>query len=122
MSDGDAIYVDLVARTGDNVIGWRVLLRGPAVLLTVKTPLMKVDGPEPDPLDVEYDGLTLRNLLERDRRRRQEDETSAWRCHVRPSTIQRAAVSAYWSAQLRAKVNDAADRDRNRVLLDYEDP
>ena len=79
--------------------------------------------PKPvDPLDVEYDGITLRVLLERDRQRRTEDPDSAWRSHVRPSPAQRAAVSAHWSAELRAKVKASAERERNTVVVDLEEP
>lgn len=80
-----------------------------------------VDGRLVEPLDVEYDGVSLRDLLEADRARRQENDVGGiipWR-NVRPWTwtpAQRAAVSAHWSAQLRLK-RQAAERD-TRVVLD----
>lgn len=78
--------------------------------------------PKPvDPLDVEYDGVKLSDLLERDRQRRTEDPTSAWRSHVRPTPAQRAAVSAHWSAELRKRVDAAKERERQQVVLDGDD-
>lgn len=77
-----------------------------------------------DPLDVMYDGVTLRVLLERDRQRRTEDPATAWKSHVRPSPAQRAAVSTHWSAELRAKVEASAKADAARrpsVVIDLDD-
>lgn len=51
-----------------------------------------------DPLDVEYDEIKLRELL----RRNSENNTGVLFYEITPA--QRAAVSAHWSAQLRAKV------------------
>lgn len=58
-----------------------------------------------DPLDVEYDGVTLRELIRQDTENIRHDRltmtgVSAWKF----TTDQRAAVSAHWSAELRAKV------------------
>lgn len=79
----------------------------------------------PDPLDVEYDGAKLRILLERDRRHRNEvpqppgrDKDTRW---LPLTPAQRAAVSAHWSAELRAKVAAAAEAERQRVRVDLED-
>jgi len=91
--------------------------------VTIRDPLSPaVTGP----LDVEYDGQTLRNLLSWDQRNRAE--TGGPRaCRLIMSDIQRAAVSAHWSAELRAKVaaSSAAnvEHKQNQVMmpLDAED-
>jgi hypothetical protein len=79
------------------------------------------EGSQPiDPLDVVIDGLTLRELLTCDEIQRLEYTT-----HPRPSwtPAQRAAVSAHWSAQLRAKIEASKVKERNQVMmpLDAED-
>lgn len=87
-----------------------------------------------DPIDVEYDGVTLRDLLAMRQCIDRERDIGAgslcsipWR-NADPWTwtpAQRAAVSAHWSAELRAKVarGEAADRarERNLVTVDTED-
>lgn len=76
-----------------------------------------------DPLDVLHDGVTLRVLVDCDEAAQREG-CRFWQCGARkmfPTPSQRAAVSAHWSAQLRAKVAATADRDRNRVLVDLQD-
>jgi hypothetical protein len=70
-----------------------------------------------DPLDVAYDGVPLRELLERDERRRRE-RPLAFLNVTRPTPVQRAAISAHWSAQLRAKVAATAESERNQVRAD----
>lgn len=78
----------------------------------------------PDPMLVEYDGVTLRALLDGDAFNRQERGNGYWQAK-RMTDVQRAAVSAHWSAELRDKVaaKDAADKDRERrqVVLDTAD-
>lgn len=69
-----------------------------------------------DPLDVKYDGLSLRLLLDSEQTRLRTER----RCKPL-SPAQRAAVSAHWSAELRAKVAAAKERDRNVVRVDLED-
>jgi hypothetical protein len=79
-----------------------------------------VQAPPIDPLDVEYDGVKLRDLLDIDARRR--DERNPFR---KLSLAQRAAVSAHWSAELRAKVAAGAAADKARetsVVVDLEEP
>lgn len=78
------------------------------------------------PLAEIYDGVSLRELVQYDWARSREmssNGTPAQRGRFTPA--QRAAISAHWSAQLRAKVaaSKAADaeRERNRVLVDVED-
>jgi hypothetical protein len=84
--------------------------------------LMPSDPPAPsvDPLDVKIDGVTLRRLLEMDENHRREHIVGAI---IGPA--QRDAISAYWSAQLRAKVAATkkadAERERNRVTYCEED-
>lgn len=75
-----------------------------------------------DPLDVEYDGSPLRNLLRIDGEAQREYGGLG---RTGFSATQRAAVSAYWSAQLRAKVAASAAADKARepsVVVDLEDP
>lgn len=81
--------------------------------------------PDPvDPLDVKYDGATLRTLLEYDEGRRRETHPNHVAAAARRTPAQRAAVSAYWSAQLRAKVAASAAADKARepsIVVDIED-
>lgn len=88
-------------------------------------PLYPEAKPKPiEPLDVEYDGVKLHVLV--DAQRKSDQGNAGW-TRPRMTPNQRAAVSAHWSAQLRAKVSasKAADieRERNQVLmpLDAED-
>lgn len=74
-----------------------------------------------NPLNVKYDGVELRVLLQNDRALRQEDERFPWRGHLSLTPVQRAAVSAHWSALLRAKVSASAERERCRVVVDLQD-
>ena len=69
-----------------------------------------------DPLDVEYDGVKLRTLLAADVLNRNDAP-----CPEPFSRAQRTAISAHWSAELRAKVAAGAERERNRVLVDRQD-
>lgn len=71
-----------------------------------------------DPLDVQYDGITLRRLIPMDDERRQCD-SSRWPHSFTPA--QRAAVSAHWSAELRAKVEATKVKERNMVTYCEED-
>lgn len=83
-----------------------------------------VDVKPIDLLDVEYDGVTLRELVERYEVLQRDDTNSRWAGTHRNSmltTTQRAAVSAHWSAQLRAKVAASKAADRNGVLVDLQD-
>lgn len=79
------------------------------------------DPPEPsvsvDRKDVEYDGVSLRDLLICDEIQRRGECSPHWR----PTQVQRAAVSAHWSAQLRAKVAAAKKVDQNQVTYCEED-
>lgn len=69
-----------------------------------------------DPLDVVYDGATLRTLIAQNACDSQEAGPPLFLL----SPAQRAAVSAHWSAQLRAKVAASREAERNRVLVDLE--
>jgi hypothetical protein len=70
------------------------------------------------PLDVEYDGMTLRDLLAIDRLVRMETVRG-----MHPFTpSQRAAISEHWSAELRAKITAGKQAERARVVVDQEDP
>lgn len=75
-----------------------------------------------DPLDVKYDGVPLRGLLQvDDDRMRERSKTPLMR-----TPAQHAAISAHWSAQLRAKVaaSTAAEvqRERGRIACDPREP
>jgi hypothetical protein len=78
-----------------------------------------------NPLDVKYDDVPLCVLLERDRFNRREHASRDPDREARPFVItpaQRAAVSAHWSAELRAKVAASRERERRQVVLDCEEP
>lgn len=76
--------------------------------------------PKPvDPLDVEYDGVTLQELLQRDQQNRCGD-SPIWGGRI-ITPAQRAAISAHWSAELRAKVAAAKQKDRNQVTLESDE-
>lgn len=69
-----------------------------------------------DPLDVEWDELTLRELLAYDEIARREHGPR------RPFTpLQRNAVSAHWSAELRKRTDAAKRKDRNQVTMEHDD-
>lgn len=74
--------------------------------------------PPADPLDVVIDGKPLRVLLDIDELLRTE-ESGAKPHWLTPA--QRAAVSAHWSAQLRAKVEASREAERSQVLVDLQD-
>lgn len=73
-----------------------------------------------------YDGLPLEILVARDQLNRREDPNLNRR--EDPNLIgvftftpsQRAAVSAHWSAQLRARIDAARERERGRVQIDAD--
>lgn len=78
--------------------------------------------PKVNPLDVEYDDVKLRDLLTIDEERRREGHPRFREAWARPSDIQRAAVSAHWSAQLRAKVAESATPKMTVMMaIDAED-
>lgn len=85
---------------------------------TIETPwLSTTKRLPPDPLDTKYDGVTLRTLLDGDAFNRQEQGGAVWR--AKPMTpVQRAAVSAHWSAELRAKLAASKERERLQVVVD----
>lgn len=74
-----------------------------------------------DPLDVKHGGVTLRHLLRIDEARRREGHPNYRTAWLRLSDDQRAAVSAHWSAELRAKVAAAKERDRQQITVDGDD-
>jgi hypothetical protein len=85
---------------------------------TVETPWMKVTGPPSDPLDVKYDDVSLRTLLTAARGAARDQVTPLARSLT---TAQRAAVSAHWSAQLRAKLAASeAERKSREVSIRCE--
>lgn len=69
-----------------------------------------------DWLYVEYDGVTLRDLLVWDQARRRETHPQ-WRSLT---PVQRAAISAHWSAELRRKVEAAKQKEREQVVNEYD--
>lgn len=103
--------------------GWRCLACGQPTGRTLDT---AVAPPPPapvlvDPLDVEYDGVRLRDLLVHDERQRQEDHAWDEFAYGQLAPAQRAAVSAHWSAALRAKVTASDEAERRRVCVDPQD-
>lgn len=70
-----------------------------------------------DPLDVQYDGIALSSLLRIDENRRRGEYFSEHRF----TPAQRAAISAHWSAELRARTASATERQRNQVTYCEED-
>lgn len=70
-----------------------------------------------DLLDVEYEGVTLRKLLQIDLEARQEIG-GIGRSGLSP--YQRAVVAAHWSAELRSRVAAAKAKERERVVLDAD--
>lgn len=100
--------------------------RSPSVLTpTIETPWLKAsDGFTHDPLDIKYDGMTLRELVRIDEvRQRGELPPHEFKLFT---VTQREAISGHWSAQLRAKIAASAaaevQRDRGRVACDPRDP
>ena len=76
---------------------------------------------DPDPLDVMYDGVMLRTLLDGDAYNRHEHGRGL--TYAKPlTTAQRAAVSAHWSAELRRKVSEAKERERCVVSYSEWEP
>lgn len=74
-----------------------------------------------DPLDIEYDLVSLRDLIARDELYRSEngrERVDGRFVLARPffTPAQRAAVSTHWSAQLRARI--AAAKPGPQVVLD----
>lgn len=74
-----------------------------------------------DPLDVKYDGVKLSGLLNVDRMRRMDHNGYLVRARGELTPAQRAAASAHWSAQLRAKVAASKAAERNVVTYCEED-
>lgn len=76
-------------------------------------------GGATDPLDEEIDGWKLRDLIDWER----ELQRGELATMVSPTPLQRAAVSAWWSAQLRAKVAASeAERRARDVTASGWDP
>lgn len=73
----------------------------------------------PTPLDVEYDGWTLRKLLWWDEGARRTENRAGGRAAFTPA--QREAISAHWSAQLRAKVAAAKQTEREQVVCERDE-
>lgn len=71
---------------------------------------------EQDPMDALYDGVTLRLLVEQDEMRQRTERPLGQFEPLTPA--QRAAVSAHWSQQLRARISAAKERERLRVRVD----
>lgn len=72
-----------------------------------------------DPLDVEYDGVKLRLLLEQEEMRQRTERP---RRTFEPFTpLQREAISAHWSAELRAKIAASKQKDRNQVTMEHDE-
>jgi len=95
------------------------------VLAAMATRALEELHPKPaDPLDAMIDGQKLRCLLSIDERSRRETNTAAGVVVSIFTPAQRAAVSAHWSAQLRAKVaaSEAERRARAPSVMMSIDP
>jgi hypothetical protein len=77
-------------------------------------------APAPDPLDAVIDGMTLRELLAWDADARHEGWAGT-RARRRFTPAQCAAVSAHWSADLRAKVEARRRDDAAAAVSIYVD-
>lgn len=71
-----------------------------------------------DLLDVEYDGVTLRVLLACDEGQRRYEATGA---QYKPTPLQRSAISAHWSAELRAKVAASKECEHRQVTIEVDE-
>lgn len=114
------LYLDDVAR--------QIRAINPANIVPIgdmlKVTRLKVTLVAPDPLDVEYDGVPLRDLVLEDTRRRREgmielSDVPEWLLRQRGAMMtptQRAAVSDHWSAQLRAKAEASRKAECEREV------
>jgi hypothetical protein len=114
----DRVEVSGVKINGCSCVGdeWGVSLKGATDLSHPQWPI--------DPLDVEYDGWKLRDLLEVSAAIAQERPVDDKFPHPLPipmTACQRAAVSAHWSTELRKRVDAAKDRDRRTVMLEVDE-
>jgi hypothetical protein len=91
--------------------------------------IRRIPRPEIDPLDVEYDGSLLRDLLWTDAVFRHESSgagvafAGAQRCDW-ATPVQRAAISSHWASQLRAKVAASSAVSNARapsIMIDFQD-
>jgi len=82
-----------------------------------------VDNPC-DQFDVKYDGVTLLGLLIADENARRETPLHCmplwYRINDGFTPAQRSAVSAHWSAQLRARIAARQEAERNAVVLEQD--
>lgn len=74
--------------------------------------------PPPNPLDAVIDGVTLRRLLMYSEMYRREEVPASPRHVFTPA--QRAAVSAHWSAELRARV-EATAKPKLTMMVEVDD-
>lgn len=122
--EGDVAEIDGSGRVrllkADELHGdctWRVS-RGLLDVTIAPGTIRHIERAPTDPLDAVIDGVTLRDLVRRDEII-QRGEAPEYRRDWTPA--QRAAVSAHWSAELRAKVAASKERERTRVVVDLED-
>ena len=105
------------ARRGELVIVSVDLVSDPDIRSRLERLRTAWDGERPLVLDDVIDGVTLRTLLEGDEFNRREHGSARW--WSKPMTpSQRAAVSAHWSAQLRALQAATRERERCAVVAD----
>ncbi len=92
---------------------WSRSVHGPELRRPTGTRAAEQPADPADPLDAVIDGVRLRTLLDGDEFNRRESSATY---RAKPMSIaQRAAVSAHWSAQLRARVAASKDRDKRQV-------
>ncbi len=109
------VEIQAYARQGypDHVYLGLVYIHAPA------TPQAESVAKPVDPLDEVIDGVALRELVERDSERRCHD-VPAW---IPPAftSAQRAAISAHWSAELRARSAEAKEQSRRDTRVTYNE-
>ncbi len=96
---------------------------GPSKHRKASKSIVPLDDMLADELDTKYDGVTLRDLLLQDALIRRDSQIRhAWFViqDCKWTDTQRAAISAHWSAQLRARVQASSEQERCRVRVELQ--
>lgn len=113
------LIMEVTARSGSNATNVYRCYTLPLTLVRCVWGAEDGDTIPVDPLTVLYDGSRLGTLIEGDEFDRRET-SSHWRTRAMTSA-QRDAVSAHWSAELRAKLKASKERERCQVVLDDDE-